>query len=199
MWGFVEEAVKKHLAPMAEGLWQSATLWRSLALLLVVLLSAAFFFRQRVSDLLLRSERVEHDRRIFNRADEIMSEGDLHDCLDDLANHGLRPDKLRRLVGFQRYFQYEGNHFLDRRMARALQPLVGALASLHQFTGRHFFTHPNPTVDLFCLYPELKEEPPGTQGSERYWRHATELEVLVDRAAESYTKYRRAAKQYLLR
>jgi hypothetical protein len=196
MWDVIAEAVKRHLAPFVEGVWESVTFWRSLALVLLGLLAAAYFLRERIRELLLIPERVEHDRHIFDRADEIMAEASLYRCLDGANAHDYRPDERIPLLNFLQYFGHAGNQFLNRRICRALDPLIKALVDLREFTNWHFFdVHHDGHV--YALYPELRDEP-GEPG-ERYRQHATELEKLVDRVEELYPKYRQAVKRYLLK
>lgn len=197
MWGLFEEAVIRHLAPVVEGMWHSLMFWRSATLTLVGLLLVAILFRQRIREFLLKPEHVEHDRRIFARADKLMSEATLYAFLDGLRNaHNYRPDERKPVVNFLYYFGHTGNEFLDRRICRALDPLIRALVDLRQFTALHFFDV-HHDGEFYALYPELREEP--GERWERYRRHADELENLVDPVYDLYAKYRQAIKRYLLK
>jgi len=157
MWGLLEDALKRRFAPLLECLWQSVTFWRAIALISLVLLFTAWALRNPIRVLLLRSKRTEHDTGIFERSDALMPEQALSACLTSLWNANEYSYEHRdQLMAFQEFFEQAGNQYLTRRLSRGLVPLTDALKDLLPFTAKHFFTHPNPGVDRFCLYPEYR-------------------------------------------
>ena len=199
MWGIIQDAVKKHLAPLTQGLWESVLFWRTLALLLLVFLMVGYFLRGKLRSLLLRPGRRNHDTQIFERSDAIMSEAQLSSCLTNMWNsHHYQSQEGVRLLNFQQFFAQVGNGYLDQRISRTLRPLLHALSQLTDFTARHFFPHPNPGLDVYCLYPELRGAA-GGQADNFYQQHAAELERTLKPVEDRYQEYRRAVKKQLLK
>jgi hypothetical protein len=200
MWGFIQDAVKTHLAPVTQDLWESVIFWRSIALVLLVLLMAAYVSRNKLAQFLLRPKRRNHDTDIFRRSDAIMSETYLSSCLTSLSNsHQYRGADRNRLNNFLQFFAQAGNRYLDLRISRSLRPLLRAVSELSTFTAHHFFSHPNPGLDVFCLHPEHRGVLVGGQGDDFYYRHAAELEKKIKSVEDRYEQYRSVVKKHLLK
>lgn len=82
----------------------------------------------------------EHDTKIFNQSNEILSEQKLSDIpqFHLLSNHSINDSDYFALTKWCRFFKQTGNQYLDKRINRENQKLVDALFQLTDFIGYNF-------------------------------------------------------------
>lgn len=196
---YVIEAWRTNLSLFLGNLWESIFFWRSLSLLLLTIGVLGSLFWNHIKDWLLRPECIAHDRDIFKSSDDIMTEQNLIEVLDQLeTDNSYEADSMLRINGFLRYFKEEGNQYLFNTLRQAAQRLISSLNSLRDFTGAHFFEFPERPVGVerrFCLYPELKHGRP--EKTQIYRKRAEELYRHVEIARADYKKYRYLIKRFL--
>ena len=151
----------------------------------------------------LRQERVEHDRLVFARADEILPERTLIDMFDNLVGANVTTrDEVRQVNRCIEFFKEESNQYAIPELKNASADFAESLAALNSFTGTHFFTWPRDSTDRFALYPDLNIDRGGKGDSgemEMYGMRSRELSDLAFETERAYKAYRAKVKEVLLR
>lgn len=154
-----------------------------------------------ISELEIRA----HDREIFRRADELMSESFLKLFLDDLgASHAYQSARLNRIYEFRELFANVGNLYLTEGINDQLLQLLLALDTLTNYLAQHFFVYPreqpNDSFQL-CMYPDLNIDRGGSgtyAEMSRYADHTKRLVACIKDVKLEYEKYRTTVKRHLL-
>jgi hypothetical protein len=146
-----------------------------------------------------------HDERLFREANDLMSEGNLLQLLDQLqSDDSYFMSQAHRLDKFRSFFSETGNQFIDPDASGKLQALLESLDSLLLFVARHFFVFPdsqNYTEDLrLCMYPELNVDRHGDgtkESMQRYCNFQVQLDKTAETVRNAYKEYRLVVKHYL--
>ncbi len=146
----------------------------------------------------------EHDVRIFNQSDELLSEQKLSDVAQFhlLGNHSIADDDFFILTKWCNFFKQTGNQYLEKNINKENQKLVDDLFQLTNFIGYNFFTirGQNPHNKNQYLKPDWnvdRGDNPSPEKIEKYFEYAKELENLAKKAIEQYSKYRLSIKKVL--
>jgi hypothetical protein len=108
---YVLEAWQRQIGPLVAPFWDSAGLWRGLALGCVSLLMLAWRARDRVRGWLMQPSKRQRDQQIFKQANAILPEPDLYEMLGQLERgQVVKVDRLRRLAAF---LEATGNQFFS--------------------------------------------------------------------------------------
>lgn len=106
-------------------------------------------------------EWLIHDKDIFLKSDNLMSERQLLSFLEDLeATHCYLESHSRTIVGWIDFFKETGNQFLTEELSKLSHNLVESLKLLDNFLCKEFFVFPNCSENLqgntrFCMQPGI--------------------------------------------
>lgn len=83
---------------------------------------------------------VEHDIKIFNQSNKILSEKKLSEIIElDLDDdHSISDNDLELLESWCMFFEETGNQYIDKRIERATQKLLEGVFWLTNFIGFNF-------------------------------------------------------------
>lgn len=199
------DMIIRHVSPFCTGWWKSVLLWRSMALLQLLLIVIAYSQRDKILALPQASARREHDTRLFEQCDEILTERRLLDMLDQLTgDHSHCNSQFLSILDFVRFFDESGNQFANHRIREAAVGLVASLNHLYTFMATHFFPWPDKQAtdcDIrFCLYPHWNIDRGGSGWDEESDHYDEEAEKLVSHVLDTrakYSTYRLAVKKAL--
>jgi hypothetical protein len=153
---------------------------------------------------LSHKKNKEHDERIFNASNQILSERHLIDFLDELeTDDSYFLHECRPLTAFCEFFRETGNQYKTRVLKEHSGELLKALRELVTFLARNFFVFPKGQEDRnfrLCLYPNLNIDRDGEGTPEemaKYNKFQNELDKKCENARERYQEYRDAIKEKL--
>lgn len=180
--------------------WNSIELWRNACFILLVLFGLIYLFRQKLIKLVSRKDMIEHDKKVFVRSNEILSERKVLDALEILEGFYRYGDNyLLNSEVFCRFFEEEGNSYLNKNLKNSSKDLILSISKLNSFIAKHFFlesrSQPGPNF-TFELFPEDIDE--RGRKSERYLEAEKQLPNLTKSVRISYSKYRKLIKELLL-
>ncbi len=146
----------------------------------------------------------EHDVKIFNQSNEILTEQKLSDIANFhlLADHSIFNDDFFRLTEWCRFFEQTGNQYLDKRINKENQRLLDDLDRLTNFIATNFFTirgqsSANKSQYLKPDWNPDRGDDPSPEKMARYNQYAKELLDLTRKAIGQYSVYRLAVKRVL--
>ncbi len=146
----------------------------------------------------------EHDMRIFNQSNEILTEQKLSDVAGFhlLSDHSIGNADYSALTKWCRYFEQIGNQYLDTKINKENQKLVDSLIQLTDFIGFNFFPiqGQNPDNNNQYLKPDWNPDyadDPSPEKMAKYDKYAKELEALTKKVVKQYSEYRLSVKQRL--
>lgn len=154
----------------------------------------------------MRKEYLLRDKKIFRKADSILSESDLTWFLDYLTtNDTYSRQGIRPLDEFVRFYREVGNWFLFDEVILPTKDLLQAIRNIQGFVARNFFAYPDRQDDsddfTYALYPNLNVDRQGSGRPEemnRYDKYADEMVALSKSVRAAYKRYRLAIKRTLL-
>jgi hypothetical protein len=193
----------QNFAPFLNKLWTCTLFWRSTTLIIFLLLGAAWAFRSKLSQLLTKPDRIEHDRQIFTKSEELLTERQLRHFLDQLmTDHSYYVEASLPIDRFCTFFDEVGNHFISQTLQSKSLELVSKLCQLRAFLGTNFWDWPPHQIGnlRLCLHPELNVDRGGSSSVEhtiRYGHYAQQLERHVKAVEEALADYRQAIKREL--
>jgi len=184
----------RHLGPAADAAWRSLVFWRTIALILATLVVLAFLFRKRLRDFFLAPTRRAHDTDIFKRAENLLDEATLQDCLDCLGQYMYRQKHSAALHRYRSFMAKAGNQYLLRYIRKEAMSLQARLDELTAFMGKHFFCYPDrqdggPETSYY-LYPEFRWGGMGEEGLAMFSQRQHELDDLVERVDPAFRRLR---------
>lgn len=189
----------RHLTPLVGSAWDSVVFWRSVALVSLSAIVCATCTRDRWLKWLLRPDHLEHDRKMFERADSVLPEPRLLDTLYWLTSEAaISNSNLRMLRDLRRTLEESGNQFVTRRVSRSAMELHARLEALLGFTAQHFFTWDRRCWEetWYALYPDHRS----THDEEKrklYDKYARELTEVASDIQSAYRRYRLTVKEVL--
>ena len=155
-------------------------------------------FKNKLKLFYLKTEHRNHDKTIFKILDEVMSERDLLDFLDELqTSDSFDSGSISNIDRFCNLLREEGNKYLMPRLEKTSKELISSLNLLRGFLGKHFFVYPDqqhkgPEL-RYCLYPDLNVDRAGsgtTKELSRYLKFRNNLDNNVAIVRNKYKQYR---------
>jgi hypothetical protein len=199
---YILDLLIKNFLPWLNNLWNSLEFWRSLALILLLLFSLVWSFRGKLISLFQNPSKLEHDRKIFLQADEILPEKAILSFLSQLgSDHSHSREAISRPYRFFDFFKETSNQFIDKSLKLKSNKFADDLDALMSFTGSHFWQYPSGQTNdnpFYCLHPELNIDRDGDGSQEndrRYSQYSIELRDLIQKATTSYRLYRELIQQ----
>ena len=151
------------------------------------------------------SAHLEHDRKLFEQYDALLTESVLRDALDgDLYAKRSTTGFTKTLHTLTTLAESDGAQFVIEPLQEAFAEFVKTARTLRTFLARHFFTlEPGAPRDaagdfLLELYPEFKHSAP-QPGKPDWEARAIELDHICEEVSDAYGVYRRAVKKHLAR
>jgi hypothetical protein len=201
---FLLELIFKDLAPIFDYLWNTISIWRVAALLLLMFVIFAWFYRKKLIAFLQKEQLIEHDLSIFNSSNQKLSERDLLDFLEQLgADHSYFQESRLKVGRYMHFFDEVGNSYLDPYLNKNNKEFLDSAMELSDFLMINFFVHPEKPIgnDLrLCLQPHLNIDRAGIyeEGmTERYNNYAHELNEHIATVNRNYRRFRLAIKKKL--
>ena len=158
-------------------------------------------FKNKLKLFYLKTEHRNHDKTIFKILDEVMSERDLLDFLDELqTSDSFDSGSISNIDRFCNLSREEGNKYLVPRLKKKSKELISSLNLLRGFLGKNFFVYPSPSKSpglCYCLHPDLNVDRAGsgtTKESSRYLKFQNDLDNNVAIVRNKYKQYRSAIK-----
>jgi hypothetical protein len=141
-------------------------------------------------------DRTEHDRDLFRRLNDLMTEVQLREFLDavgtDCRYYRSQITPLRQLDSA---LQLEENVFLSTPVQEAAIALAREADGLLAFVGAHFFRETPSDEPRFALHPEQRSAPP--PDNEIFRQAADEVMRLIHALEDGYKAWRRAVREHL--
>jgi hypothetical protein len=191
--GFLVDLWVKLLNPFLKGLWDSISFWRIMTLGIITI---SFLFKKQLKKLFLKPNRIEHDKTIFKRSDNVMNEGYLLNLLDVVGTYyGYSSNSWRSLDLFSMFFQETSNQYLMKKLQKVSLKLVSSLNSLSTFCALQFF-HQEGNLDYLKLQPEIQFSLE-SEKEMQFQQLTQELDKLIELAEKDYEKYRVLIKKEL--
>lgn len=151
---------------------------------------------------------ITHDKEIFIKSDNFMSERKLRNFLDYLsATHCFRHSHLSNIIKLISFFEETSNQYIIEHLAQSSHNLLLALQALLNFTGVNFYIFPDNIQNLrddtqFCLQPEMNTDRTIHVVSQEkillYDELKNEMYSYIDTVSESYETYRHLVKKILI-
>lgn len=148
---------------------------------------------------------VNHDIKVFQKADELLSETKLEafiDCLGYDDSYNL--NELKDIHKFIKYFDQASNQFILEELVSVTQELTASLNNLNNFLANQFFIYPREQENdnkRLCLQPRLNPDREGSYedvtSQYQYQELHNELAQLRNMVSQAYKKYRLQIKRYL--
>jgi hypothetical protein len=202
------ELIERTLSPVLKPVWDSVVFWRICALILALIMAAAYRFRERLVRMLGTSEKHLHDIAIFEAADKLLNEEGVNEIAEDLlSDHSHRASQATALRRFELYFELAANRFLNGDLQKRAEKVAAATDKLQALLNRSFFVFPEDQRGFddmrFCLFPAGNIDRDGIGGDvasqRKYDQLAAELRLLVNETRQSFRLYRLAVKKKLHR
>ena len=198
---YLINAWKVNLSPFLMNFWDSLFFWRTFTLGFLTVISVLIIvprFRKCLISSLLKPQRLDHDKDIFKRSNDVMDEVALLQLLDDLEISNLCVlTSIYRLDELCSFFLYEGNQYLTPKLRKTSRKFIYLLDILSNFIGTHFYPNP-PGASKACLCPELRARMPLDQdATSRFQTLQNELHGHITTVRETYRRYRLLAKKTL--
>lgn len=148
---------------------------------------------------------VDHDIKVFQKADELLSETKLVALLDCLGDdESFTRKQGTNIDEFLRYFDQSSNQFICEELVGVTQELTTSVTKLKKFMQEKFHIYPrNQENDnkWLCLQPNLNPDREGSYEDDnsqyKYRELQNELADLCDMVSKAYKKYRLQIKRYL--
>lgn len=152
-----------------------------------------------------RKQTKEHDVKIFNQSDEILTEQRLFDIVNYhlLSDHSMDRDEIDELMRWLRFFDKVGNQYLDKKLITQSKKLFHNLDQFTDFIGHNFFTikGQNSNNNYRYLRPDWNfdraEGIVDSNKSNKYDECARQLGELANKTLEQYSRYRLDVKKFL--
>lgn len=140
------------------------------------------------------AEQLEHDRTLFRRYEELLSEERLINHLSNRLYGAARTD-VAFLDNLRRYLdlaQRGEGRFLIGEVQMAMDRLQRHLGELDDFIGQNFFSNEGPTDTLYLL-PHVKVD-----DAEAFHREYDRLKALIDDVERACKAFRHTVKERLV-
>lgn len=151
---------------------------------------------------------ITHDKAIFIKSDNLMSERQLLNFLGYLeATHCFRNSQESSINKFVYFFEETSNQYISEELAQSSQELIIAFQELRTFTNVNFYVFPDRSDNLrgdtqFCLQPGMNiDRTPYAVSQEKMIRYdelKEELYLCTEKIRECYKQYRLLVKKVLI-
>ncbi|MEH2387840.1 MAG: CHAT domain-containing protein [Nostoc sp.] len=151
---------------------------------------------------------ITHDKEIFIKSDNFLSERKLRNFLDYLsATHCFRHSHLFNIIKLIDFFEETSNQYIIEELAQSSHNLVLVLQALLNFTSVNFYIFPDNIHNLredtqFCLQPGMNTDRTIHAVSQEkmllYDELMNEMYSYIDKLSESYEMYRHLVKKILI-
>lgn len=162
------DAWRRQLGPVLAPLWDSAGLWRAVALGFVTLCLIGWRSRDRLRGWLLQPVKRQRDRHVFRQANAILPEAELYALLEQLERGSIV--KLERLTRFTAFLGAAGNEFFCGAARESIDAFLETAQALETFLGNSF-NAPDQG--------ELRRLARGVERAYRTFRHAIREALIV--------------------
>ena len=186
---WLADAWKDYLSPGLAWVW-GGPFWQPLTLVLLTAGIAAYTLRHWLARRILTHADNDrsHDVALFRKLDKTASESFVGQVLnDELYILSAPMEPVYNLWDFIRQLEQVGNRYLDRKVRKRAEKLVGALRALRSIVGLTFWKVEKGWIKF---YPDRID-------SEVYEREHAELNAQIDNAWAAYKGYRVAVKDRL--
>jgi hypothetical protein len=146
----------------------------------------------------------EHDIKIFNQSNEILTEQKLSDIANFhlFGGHSIVNEDFFMLTRWCGFFEKTGNQYLDKRLIIENQKLLNDLDQLTDFIATNFFTirGQSPSNKNQYLKPDWnpdRGDDPSPEKMARYNEYAEKLNDMTRKVLKQYSGYRFAIKRIL--
>ncbi len=153
----------------------------------------------------LDKEKVEHDKKIYEKANEIMGAEFLLDRLDVMwGDHSYYMNDIRKMEAFHRHLAKDENQFLVSGVQESVSGYLNASKNLIEYVSVRFFVYPgSQTGDnlRLCMQPgwNVDREGHGTpEQMEQYDKLAVELHEHIETLISEYKSMRAEIKKKLI-
>ncbi len=165
---YLLEAWKQQLGPMLAPWWDSAGLWRTVALGFVTILVIGWRSRDRARAWLLQPVKRQRDKHVFRQANAILPEPELYALLGQLERgQAVKLERFSRLTSF---LGAAGNEFFSNQPRDAAISFLEAATELERFLAQSF-SSPDQT--------ELRRLAQAALRAYRVFRHAIREALIV--------------------
>lgn len=146
------------------------------------------------------SHRLEHDRDIFRRAQEILSDRALHKFLDRLGDSDEYVwSEYAPLLDYGNFLAARDNQFLDPELTGHSSALTAAIDKLQDFLGLNFFPFGEPGTEHHVMHPRLNVDRGGdARGRTEYKEWQEKLDAVTSALLTAWREFRGAVKQVLI-
>ena len=170
--------------------------WAALIIVAVLVLIVGFVFRHPIARYLRNSDKLEHDKKVFQRLDNVLDEGKLKSILDQLLeSFSITQQSLSKLHDYLDATHRTENRYLGWRIRRHHGKYGKAILSLENFLGGAFI----PTSSQIALFSLIYSggKPVGTPEKELYDQRKKKLLYHCQAVVKAHTNYRLAIKKKL--
>lgn len=162
------DAWRRQLGPVLAPLWDSAGLWRAVALGFVTLCLIGWRSRDRLRGWLLQPVKRQRDRHVFRQANAILPEAELYALLEQLEGGSVV--KLERFSGLIAFLGAAGNEFFSGSAREAADLFLETARELERLV-KNAFGAPDQK--------ELRRLARRTEDTYRAFRHAIRESLIV--------------------
>lgn len=146
--------------------------------------------------LLLLKQDTGHDRDVFLRLDQILSEQDLKDEFNHhVGNGSVHRSFSENVSNFLYAADNIGNNFLNPEVNAKFQKFINSLGSLRDLIAHSFFPLENKPgeMNIYFLYPELKKD--GSAAKRDLYRATLrKINAEIDQTLDDYKLFRLSVK-----
>lgn len=200
---FIIDLWLRHLQPLIDKAWSSSFCLRTICLLLLTIIVVIIVFRKRLTELLYPSNRKEHDRKLFESFNSVITEEHIKDLLDRLySDHSYMFQEIQSLWRAQEFLEKTGNRFLSSKLENQAKQLLHAIRSLHEFITLHFFECNSPQQNdiRLCMHPDWNIDRGGTGNRQeviQYEKMTNNLNSVIKTLFQQYNTFRDQVKKEL--
>lgn len=181
---------EKHLSLYLGNIWESLFFWRSVSLVAITIIIVFIIFRKKIKEFFLKNDHLLHDKTIFKKLDECISERDLIDLFYRLQSEdGLDENSIDKIGEILSISEEEGNKYINKKLAKKSEEFIYYLNKLNDFMVIHFFPHKN-IESWYTLEPELKKDTD-------YKKFRDELDNKINITRKKYKNYRLTVREII--
>lgn len=149
------------------------------------------------------NEIILHDRKIFEKSKEILTEIQFTDFLECiLTDHSYMSKDSNNLINFVYYFQLPENKFINMSLNQTTEDLLKSIGDLLNFINYNFFIYPNNYTGnnpRLCMHPEwnIDRAADSFENFGNYNKASDELNRVSMKLKDTYSKFRHNIKLIL--
>ena len=123
--------------------WDSLWFWRILsfiAILVLILTKGRLFVNKEI---------IIHDKEIYQKSKQIMSDEKLHDILNEIYGEHLENSYFDILNEYRMFFKPQDNKYLSKKLDRVSSNVLSSLDNLLKYISLHFDIRKNNQRFIF--------------------------------------------------